>query len=444
MKAAVLVVAVFALGAFAGCIGNNNDAKKDDDPLVPQTKEEKRNLLIQELKYLGDDNRTDDRIREATSELPFNYSFPGQLELPEVGPVFFNGSIAPSDGFAHEAPRDEGATNVMPIYKTTEVTEHLPPGQPVEISVVLGWNNDLGSSADLDLYADLPGIETDFSLQDQYFKMGANYEVATFNVVGVEGKKSFVGVQASNPNTLLREVSFAVRMVFTYASDVIGPGVAYGIDVPEGARSLVFTTEKARGEDHLNATVLLVGPDRAVLRLLYDDVALPDQKAGVAVYPGSWVLYSDRMHGGFLRVKADVPLPVSKARVLATEVVETPVATAPDPASAQTMVAIPWKTDQGRVPLHLWFSINEEKTVVANVTGMLSNEKGRVLLYRQMARVNIDDDETVGYTDEENDRRQFREYHPGRITAGPYELKYSAAGTSGLKLHALYVTRGEP
>jgi len=442
VKAAVPFVLLLLAGAFAGCIGSEAKEKDSKAPIVPVSKQEQLEVIKKELRYLGDGNRTDERIRQATSELPYNYSFPGQLELPEVGPVYFNGTIAPADGPSHEAPRDEGAIQVRPIYKTAVVTEYLPPGQPVEVSVVLGWVNDLGSSADLDIYADLPGRKSEFSLQDQYFKMGANYEVATYNVVGVEGRKSFIGVQASNPNTLLREVSFTVRIVFTYAQDVVGPHVAYALDVPDGGRTLVFSTEKARGEDHLKAGVMLVGPDNAVQYLEYDDVALPDQQAGVSVYPGRWTLYSDRMQGGFLRVRADVPLPASKAVPVATEVVTTTVATTPDAPSAASWVSVGWESDQGRVPLGMWFTINKERTVVANVTGELSNGNGRVLLYRHLARVNLDDDEAVGLTDEESRRRQFQEYHPARVTAGSYTLRYSHAATSGLTLHALYVAAG--
>lgn len=462
MRLAVAAAALFLLAGLAGCLGDGKTGRSEDDdvaPLQPVSEEERRELLRRERQFV-EAGEGEKKIEEAASDLPFNFSFPGQLELPEVL-VHFNGSLAPTDGVSHEAPRDEGATSVNPVYKTTEVTEHLPPGQPAEVSVTLFWKNDLGSSADLDIYVKLPGIETERSLQDQYLKFGANFELATFSVVG-DGQPAFVGVQGSNDVTALRPLEFQMRILFTYVSDVVGPRVPYLVNVPPEGRSLVFVSEKAAGEDHIEARLVLVGAAGEVLTVEYNDVNIPDQQQAAVVGPGEWVVFAYAMHGGFLRVKADAPLPQSKALALATDEVVTVVADAVGASAWPAQGTAGWDTDGGRVPLLLWASV-KNPSATKNVSLEVSNEKGRVLVYNRWARLDADGRTTVGYTDDENKGaqngctpRQAAQgmplptalcvdrsivFNASALMAGPHTLTYEAHSTGGLALHALYFAR---
>lgn len=252
--------------------------------------------------------RTEEDIQQRTQEDPTNYTVPGQQEM-ETETVVIEGTVGPESNTAHESKNDRSGNDANTYVVAEDVSDHIPPGQPTEVHMKLRYQNSPGSSADLDLYVDVPGAETDYAPDnDDEWNWKQSVQKKTVNTVGVDGEDHEVGVEVTN-GKMVQSLDYTLNVTFRYAQDVVTPYHPYTIQVPSNASGLVFESEKAGGGEHIRSEFMLVGPDDNLVGYQeYNDLAIETESVLVPVSkPGEYVFYAPEMRGGFLSVSADAP-----------------------------------------------------------------------------------------------------------------------------------------
>lgn len=312
----VLVAALLVVAApLAGCLKKKEVAAID----LEQAKADE---------LLGQQGR--DKLVDAASLVPKNFSFPGQQLLPSVS-IEIPGSVAPQATGSYEAERDEGGVEWNTIRQMEDISNLVPAGQPVELVINLVWDASEVNSADLDIAVDVPGFSSDYSSVSESFNWNLAVKTLVVNTIGVEGRPAQVGAQIAS-GVVSQGFDYTIYVKATYVKDVLTPYHPWALEVPPGASGLIFESEKAGGDEHLATQFILIDPDDQLVQFVdFNDIDIPSQSIFVPTSAsGTYVFYANTMQGGFLRVKADVPLQTTAARQLA--LVETSVVDSSAPA----------------------------------------------------------------------------------------------------------------
>lgn len=314
LRAALLMTVTLLL---AGCFGKGGDVVTAADD------QERANAL------LGEGGR--DKLIDAASIIPKNYSFPSQAALPPVR-LEFKTAVSTDAVGGYEAERDEGGIDYNNKVQWQDIAAILPPGQPAELVVKLVWDASEANSGDLDIAIDVPGTRTTYSPTSETLNWNLAVKQLVVDTVGVEGLPARVGVQVSSA-TVSKGFEYTLSVEATYVKDVLTPFHPWELEVPPEATGLILESEKAGGDEHIvSQFVILDGDDNLVALVDFNDLSIPTQSVYVPTpKPGKHVFYAGSMHGGFLRVKADAPLQSVQARPLA--LVETFVVDAASPAA---------------------------------------------------------------------------------------------------------------
>lgn len=337
MKAsrALLLIALVALlaGPLAGCI-RSKEAPVED---VEQAK-------VDEI--LGQTGQ--DKLVDAAAIVPKNYSFPEQALLPQVS-VSFAGSASSAALGSYEAERDEGGISYNTVTEMYDISNLVPAGQPVELVVDLIWDAMEVNSADLDIVIDVPGTRTSYSPTSETFNWNLAVKTVVINTVGVSGMPAQVGVQIAS-GAVTQGFEYELQVQATYVKDVLTPHHPWAFEVPSGASGIILESEKAGGEEHITSEFIILDPeDNLVQFVSFNDIDIPTQSVFIPTpKPGTYVFYAYFMHGGFFRIKADVPLDTTAARPLA--LVESAVADAAAPAPGIAGKDVLNGTADGTVP----------------------------------------------------------------------------------------------
>lgn len=320
MKAATLLLALLLFAApLAGCL------KKGEIETIG-TEQQK----VDEI--LGKAGR--DSLVEAASLIPKNYTFPGQELLP---PALFEhvGRITTSANGALEAERDESGIEQNTFVELQDISALVPPGQPVELVIDLVWDASEANSADLDIVVDVPGTRTTYSPTSETFNWNLAVKTMVVNTVGVAGSPASVGVQAGG-GAVSQGFDYTLSVRATYVKDVLTPYHPWAIEVPPGASGLIIESEKAGGDEHMSAQFVLLDPEDNLVQFVdFNDIDIPTESIFIqTAKAGTYVFYAYHMHGGFFRVKADVPLDANAARPLALVETRTVDSASPAPGVA--------------------------------------------------------------------------------------------------------------
>jgi hypothetical protein len=305
-RVALLGALLVSVG-LAGCSGGGKDAKVDT-------------VRPEEITQ-----RDIERIESLTNKFPTRYSFPDMSALDPVLGLFFNGTLAPGTAATGvELPNDDGPLDYGSHLERFDLSTQVPVGQPVEVRAYLKWWGDPGSSADLDIWADMPGTRD--ALNPERYDESMNWNIINkqrvIDAVHLEGKPFEIGLQVNNGRIVHPDgVRYSLRVDLFFVEGVLAPGAAYAIQVPENATGLVLKTERVTGDEHVDVSFLLIGPDDSLVRHLeHNDIGVDTLFLPVR-QPGEHVVYAHHMHGGFIRLESEVPNPQSVARRL--EITET-------------------------------------------------------------------------------------------------------------------------
>lgn len=388
--------------------------------------------------------RTQQDIQERTQEEPTNYTVPSQSNL-ETRTVLFEGSVGPQSNTAYECRNDRCGNDVNTYRQVEDVSQHVPPGQATEIDIKLHYQGGPGSSADLDIYVNVPGFETEYAPDNNdEFNWKLSVQTLTVNTVGVSGEPAEVGVEVTN-GKMASSMDYTLNVTFRYADDVVTPYHPYAIDVPEEATGLIFESEKVGGGEHVSSEFLLVGPDDDLVRhVSYNDLAIASESVIVPVdQAGEYIFYAPEMRGGFLTVSADAPPEDRPMDVLEREVVRTVDLSGPAPGSieyaptkgcntpfvgsCETGATTPMAggqetsfTIEDSFPLEVSAFVGSEGTPAATAGSQvkISSSEGLVYAYKRFARADVDD-ESVGMSRDELNTAFF----PGNLTRSEYTLQ---------------------
>lgn len=311
----VLVALVLFSAPLAGCL------KKDQVESADVEQEKAEQLL-------GTEGRQN--LVDAAAIIPKNYSFPDQQLLPQKL-VEFVGTVTTAANGAIEIEQDQGGMERNTYYEWQEIPDLVPVGQPVELVIDLWWQASEFNSADLDIAVDVPGLSTSYYPISETFNWNLPSKTMVVNTVGVAGHTPKVGIQAGG-GIISQGFDYTLRVRATYVKDVLTPYHPWAIEVPQGASGIIIESEKAGGEEHITAEFIVVDPeDNLVQFVKFDDINIPTESVMIPTSkPGTYVFYAYFMHGGFFRVKADVPLDANGARAL--PLVETRVVDSAAPA----------------------------------------------------------------------------------------------------------------
>lgn len=303
MKLSTTIVLALLLAApLAGCL------KKDTIETASAEQE-----LVDEI--LGEKGR--DKLVEAASLIPKNYSFPDQQLLP---PATFDyvGQITSNANGALEAERDEGAIERDTYVEMQDISALVPAGQPVELVIDIVWDASEANSADLDIVVDVPGTKTSYSPTSETFNWNLAVKTMVVNTIGVAGMPASVGVQAAG-GAVTQGFEYTLSVRASYVKDVLTPYHPWAIEVPPGAGGIIIESEKAGGDEHVASQFILLDPEDNLVQFVdFNDIDIPTESIFIATAkPGTYVFYAYHMHGGFFRVKSDVPLDANTARPLA-------------------------------------------------------------------------------------------------------------------------------
>jgi len=403
VKLHVMLIALVVFAApLAGCL-------KKDPVQTADLEQEKAEQL------LGDSGRQS--LADAAAIIPKNYSFPQQQLLPQQI-VEIVGTITSAANGALEIEQDQGGIERNTYYDWHDISSLVPPGQPVELVIDVWWDASEFNSADLDIAVDVPGTQTSYSAISETFNWNLPSKTMVVNTVGVSGLPAKVGVQAGG-GIITQGFDYTLRIRATYVKDVLTPHHAWAIEVPAGASGIIIESEKASGEEHVTSQFVIIDPEDNLVQFVdFNDIDIPTESVFIpTTKPGTYVFYAYFMHGGFFRVKADVPLDVTAARTL--PLVETRVvdSNAPAPGIAgkdffngSAAEGIMPKSDvsptvvdfttSGAFPLRVTGFITGTVQSQAKIT--LSSSLGVVHTLTKIARVE-DDAGSIGWTsDHEN------------------------------------------
>lgn len=314
LKVAIIALILFA-APMAGCL------KKD--PVETANIEQQKAEEI-----LGQGGRQ--ALADAAAIIPKNYSFPEQILLPPQL-VEFVGTITSAANGALEIEQDQGGIERNTYYEWQDISNLVPPGQPVELVLDLWWQASEFNSADLDIAVDVPGTQTSYYAVSETFNWNLPSKTLVVNTVGVAGLPTKVGIQAAG-GVITQGFDYTLRVRATYVKDVLTPYHAWAFDVPAGASGIILESEAAGGEEHVTSEFIVVDPDDNLVQYVsFNDIDIPTESVFIpTTKPGTYVFYAFYMHGGFLRLKADVPLDAQGARTL--PLVETKVVDSNTPA----------------------------------------------------------------------------------------------------------------
>lgn len=318
MRAVLVVTLVLAL-TLAGCSGGGGKKK---DPVV---------VLPPEI------NEQDiGRLSNLASKFPTGFTFDGQQALEPVI-HWINDTVAPGTGSGGiEMPNDDGPLDYGADIITFDVADKVPVGQPVEVRINLKWYGDPGRAADLDIYVDMPGEKG--AVNPEQFDESNNWNIINkarvVNSVHQEGKPFLVGLQVNNGRIFDPSggVPYSMKVEFHYVANVLPPATPYAIQVPANSSLIVIDTERVVGDEHVDVDFILIGPDdQLVWAMHHNDIGT--ETLSLAVNGGGeYILYAQRMHGGFLRVEAEIPNEEHVARQLELTVDERVLFEGPGPA----------------------------------------------------------------------------------------------------------------
>jgi hypothetical protein len=394
----LLIVLLVVAAPLAGCL------KKKGGPVDDSAQLRAESILGQ---------TGHDRLVDAAAIIPKNFSFPEQNPLASVL-LNVTGKVGTDATGSYEAERDEGGVDFRSVYAWTDVASLLPPGQPAELVVKLVWDASEANSADLDLAIDVPGTKTSYSSTSETLNWNLAVKTAVIDTVGVSGLPARIGVQISS-GVVSKGFDYALQVQATYVKDVLTPFHPWALTVPNGASGLILESEKAGGDEHISSQFVLIDPQDDLVRSYdYNDINVSTQSVFIPVTkPGDYVFYAFTMHGGFLRVKADVPLDRPVARPLALAETRTVDAATPSPGVAGkdvlngTAGGVVPDTDTGATstdfavgptfPLRVAGYIAGPASAQAKIT--LSSPLGEVHRLTRIAHASTDQG-TIGYTSE--------------------------------------------
>jgi hypothetical protein len=309
-----------AVALLAGCLGK-----------APTT--EVRSAAQQQAdSLLGKEGQ--DKLADAATPASKAFLFPLQQLLPPAN-VTLKATVGPDSMGGYEAENDEGGIDYNTKVTMYDLAKYVPVGQAAEITVKLYWDASEANSADIDIVSDVPGNHTSYSGESETLNWNYAVKEMVLDTVGVQGEDMKVGVQVASA-IVSKGFEYRLDVGFVYPKDVLTPYHAWGLVVPQGANGIVFSSEKAGGDDHVTSQFLLLGPDdQPVAMVDYNDISIPTQSIFVPVKgPGEYVFYAHSMHGGFLRAKADVPVQDAVARELALVTKTVADAASPTPGVA--------------------------------------------------------------------------------------------------------------
>jgi hypothetical protein len=396
------------------------------------------------------DEETAQRIESRSSGQFQNFTVPGQEDL-DSRTLWFNGSLSGGDGAAaYEDRNDRSGTNYNTEVVTHDLSSAIPDGQAAEIRVKMWYFPGAGESADLDIFADVPGTHTDFSATDcDAFSWKICVEEQVINTVGKSDDATEVGVQIAN-GRVLQEMPYHVKVDISYEKDVITPGQAYAFDVPDNATGIVVESAKAGGGEHVRTDFLVIGPDDELVEFVeYDDIAIPTESKLIPVdQSGEHVLYPIEMSGGFLSVEANTPVPADQREARTLSLTEDTVtdASSPTPGTGNTCVPSAISTGcqseiprnaggstsfsvDGAFPLEIKSWINEEGSQNANLDAEIQIQSGDGLVHRSKKIVQYEDERgTIGSSRDELTTVSGW----GNLTKGEYTVDYVIDGTASV------------
>lgn len=319
MKRPFLVVLLMLSLALAGCSGGGKK-KQEDTFVLPEE------ITQQDIT----------RLENLASIYPTIYSFPGQTALAPLLDVYFNGTLAPGTASdSVEFPNGDGPIDYNGVIVPFDLADKVPVGQPVEVRVVLKWSGDPGASADLDIWSDMPGVPATEEAKrfDESMNWNVVFKQRVMNAVHLEGQPFQVGLKVTNGHITHPDgLDYSLRVDLHFVDNVLAPGAAYAIQVPENSTILVIDTERVVGDEHVDLELLLIGPnDQLVRHLKHNDIGVETLSLSVPG-GGEYVVYAHSMHGGFLRIEAQIPHPDFEARLLETAWEDRVLHAGPDPA----------------------------------------------------------------------------------------------------------------
>lgn len=315
---AVLVMALVATLALAGCSGGGK--KKEETFVLPPE------ITEQDI----------EKLSTLASKYPTAYSFEGQQALEPIT-HWINDTLEPGTGTGGvEFPNDGGPTDYGSEVVAFDVSDKVPVGQPVEVRINLKWFADPGRAADLDIWVDMPG-ETgaaDLGRFDESNNWNIVNKIRVVDSVHLEGQPFMVGIQVNNGRILdpSGNMPYSLKLEFHFVANVLPPATPYALQVPANSTLLVIETERVIGDEHVDVDFILIGPNDQVIRAMHhNDIGTETLSISVPG-GGEYVLYAQRMQGGFLRVEAEVPNEQFLAKQLDVTVTELVLYPGPAPA----------------------------------------------------------------------------------------------------------------
>lgn len=293
MIARVAVVLLVLSLALSGCSGGKK--KAPPEIILPD------NITTEDI----------DRLSTLASKYPTSFSFAGQETLEPITHWINETLDAGTGATGVELPTDDGSVDYGGEIVAFDVSDKVPAGQPAEVRITLKWWGDPGRSADLDIWVDMPGDggALDSGRFDESMNWNIINKIRVVDSVHLEGQPFMVGVQVNNGRIFDPQstVPFSLKVEFYFVKDVLPPGAPYAINVPDNATLLIVNTERVIGDEHVDLDFVVVGPDdKRVHSMHWNDIA--SETTSIPVRGGGeYVVYAQRMHGGFLRFETDVP-----------------------------------------------------------------------------------------------------------------------------------------
>ncbi|MEK6975219.1 MAG: hypothetical protein AABY18_02620 [Candidatus Thermoplasmatota archaeon] len=315
---ALLVVALVAALTLAGCSGGKGKKEQPTFVLPPEINE-----------------RDINRLSNLASKFPTAFSFEGQQALEPVI-HWINGTVEAGTGSTGiELPNDDGPIDYGGDILTFDLADKVPVGQPVEVRINLKWWGDPGRGADLDIYVDMPGERG--ALNPEQYDESNNWNIVNkarvVNSVHLEGKPFLVGLQVNNGRIVdPAGIPYSMKVDLNFVANVLPPATPYALQVPENSTFIVVDTERVVGDEHVDVDFVVVGPDdKRIWSMHHNDIG--QETLSISVRGGGeYIVYAQRMHGGFLRIESEIPNEQFIARQL--ELTETEVMLHAGPAPA--------------------------------------------------------------------------------------------------------------
>lgn len=307
MKGTLWTVLVLVAVTLSGCA--DDPVEEEDDDVPTQLTQDDMDRLEQLV----------------TEQHPRTFAFPGQEVLD---PVFdwVNGTVGPTANTGVEPIDDDGPADAGGEIQSTDISGLVPVGQPVELRLKLKWAGDPGSSADLDLYTNVPGQHSSYSPghNEESWNWNRITKGSVVNTARIEGQPFEVGVQATNGKVLVEDVDYSVEVEAYFPENpVLPPLVPHALVLPEGGTGFILESEPVTGDEHIDTDLIIVGPDDIIHRSIHHNDIGTETLFIAATTPGEYIFYIAQQHGGFIRVETDVPNPDFQAREVTKVMEET-------------------------------------------------------------------------------------------------------------------------